>query len=172
MEDVTSFYPTATVEPYTRQLMASGVSIDYHPQPEGEHNTRWWPQVKEVFEKFVTDHPRDPDPDKLTWETADVSTHNRAHWLVITQLGGESARESDERLFNEAKNAGRARRSWSRSGNTVQASTQGVSAFTLLLSPDKFDFDQPVKVIANGREIFNARVKRSVKTLMAWAAPR
>jgi hypothetical protein len=162
-------YPTANVEPYTRRLMAGGVAIDYHPQPDGEHNTRWWPQVKDVFEKFVTDHPRDPDPDKLTWEAADVSTHNRAHWLVITQLGGApgEAKESNQ-LFNEAKNAGRV--DLVRSGNTVQASTKGVAAFTLLLSPEKFDFNQPVKVIANGREIFNARVPRSVKTLMTWAA--
>jgi hypothetical protein len=160
-------YPTATVEPYTRQLMASGVGIDYHPQPDGEHNTRWWPQVKDMFEKFVTDHPRDPDPDKLTWQTADVATHNRAHWLVIDRLGGAPS-ESDVKLFDEAKNAGRV--DLVRNGNTVRASTKGVAAFTLLLSPDKFDFDQPIKVMANGREIFNARVPRSVKTLMAWAA--
>ncbi len=47
------------------------------------------------------------------------------------------------------------------SGNTVQAATKGVAAFTLLLSPDKFDFNQPIKVIANGHEVFNARVSRA-----------
>ncbi|HEY2843635.1 MAG TPA: hypothetical protein VGJ09_08300, partial [Bryobacteraceae bacterium] len=57
-----------------------------------------------------------------------------------------------------------------RSANAVQASTQGVTAFTLLLSPDKFDLSQPVKVMANGREVFNARVQPSVETLMKWAA--
>lgn len=29
---------------------------------------------------------------------------------------------------------------------------------------------QPVKVVANGREVFNARVDRSVATLLKWAA--
>ena len=37
------------------------------------------------------------------------------------------------------------------------------------ISPDAFDFNQPVKVIANGKEVFNARVDRSVKTLEKWA---
>ena len=44
-----------------------------------------------------------------------------------------------------------------------------MTAFTLLLSPDRFDFNQPVKVIANGREVFNQRVERDVKTLLKWA---
>ena len=45
-----------------------------------------------------------------------------------------------------------------------------MDAFTLLLSPDKFDFNQPVKVIANGKEAFNGRVQKSVETLMKWSA--
>jgi hypothetical protein len=57
-----------------------------------------------------------------------------------------------------------------RKGNTIGAVTRGVAAFTLLLSPDKFDFRQPVKVIANGREVFNGRVMPSEKTLLTWAA--
>ena len=57
-----------------------------------------------------------------------------------------------------------------RSGNTVTATTRGVSAFTLLLSPDQFDFAQPVKVIANGRTVFNGRVKKDLKTLFKYAA--
>jgi len=174
-------YPTSIVEPYTRHLMPGGVVIDYHPQPEGKHNTQWWPQMKDVFEKFVADHPRDPDPDKLTWQTASVSRNNRAYWLVIDQLGeapGEAKDLADlndfiedgpgETLFDGSTKAGRV--DLVRSGNTVLASTKGVAAFTLLLSPDKFDFNQPVRVVVNGREIFNVRVPRSVKTLMTWAA--
>src|SRR5215831_5562622 len=75
-------YPISVVEPFTRHFMSAGVSIEYHPQPNGEHNTAWWPDMKDAFEKFVADHPRNPDPDNLSWETADPA-HNRAHWLVI-----------------------------------------------------------------------------------------
>ncbi len=42
--------------------------------------------------------------------------------------------------------------------------------FTLLLSPDKFDFSKPIQVVANGREVFNGKVERSVETLLNWAA--
>ena len=179
-------YPTSIVEPFTHHLMASGIAIDYHPQPEGEHNTRWWPEVKDLFEKFVADHPRDPHPDKLTWQAADLA-HHRAHWLVIDQFApaaGEarempdvnlivpgdasSLGEAEGPLFRRQKTTGRV--DLQRIGNTVQATTQGVTAFTLLLSPDKVDFDQPVKVVANGREVFSGRVERNLKTLLKWAA--
>ena len=178
-------YPTSVVEPYTRYFMKKGVEMEYHPQPEGEHNTRWWPEMKGQFETFVTAHPRDPYPDKLTWEASDAA-HGRAHWLVLDQFGtasGESVLPdlndipSAERglydytggaLFNWKKNPGRV--DLVRRGNMVEATTRGVTAFTLLLSPDEFDFSKPVQVRANGREVFNGPIQRDLKTLLKWAA--
>jgi hypothetical protein len=55
-------------------------------------------------------------------------------------------------------------------GNTVEATTKGVASFTLLLSPQTFDFEKPVKVIVNGRTTFDRRVQRSLRTLLKWAA--
>jgi hypothetical protein len=181
-------YPTWAVEPYTKHLMRSGVEVEYHPQPEGEHNTKWWPEIKDPYEQFVSAHPRNPDPDKLSWQAAD-SFHNRAHWLVIDQFSAGGAGDAQDfadinvvkpdefPLYDQSEGgvlfAGQnewGRVDLARTGNTVQATTKGVAAFTLLLSPDKFDFAQPVKVVANGREVFNAKVTPSVKTLLKWAA--
>jgi hypothetical protein len=179
-------YPTSVTEPYTRYFMKNGVQIEYHPQPEGEHNTRWWPEMKDPFEAFVAGHPRDPHPDKLTWEASD-SAHGRAHWVVIDAFGslpGERAILQDLNdippsekglydytggaLFNRTKNPGRV--DLVRKGNVVEATTRGVTAFTLLLSPDEFDLSKPVQVVANGREVFNGPVQRDLKTLLKWAA--
>jgi len=172
-------YPISIVEPLTRHLMKNGVEIDYHPRPEGEHNTAWWPEIKGPFEKFVAEHPRDPHPDKLTWEAVDTA-NNRAHWLVIDAFGvapGDAKQLQDanvftdslgtEPLFGRPKVPGRV--DLVRSGNTVQATTKRVTGFTLLLSPDKFDFSQPLIVTANGREVFRGRVQPSMDTLMKWA---
>ena len=183
-------YPTGIVEPFTQHLRSGGVQIDYHPQPEGEHNTKWWPEVKDTLEQFVADHPRNPHPDTLTWDAANPqnhTAHNRAHWLVLDEFGpapGETERVADVNgvapsenelfpqteglLFGREKTAGYVH--LVRTGHTVQAVTKGVTAFTLLLSPDRFDFRQAVKVVANGREVFNGMVATSVKTLLTWAA--
>jgi hypothetical protein len=57
-----------------------------------------------------------------------------------------------------------------RAGNLITATTRGVAAFTLLLSPDQFDFSKPVKVVANGRTVFDGKVDKNVRTLLKYAA--
>ena len=265
-------YPVKTVEPYIEHYKAGGVAVDYHPQ-DAAHNTSWWPQVKDIYEAFVRDHPRSPYPDTLTWETADTAAHpstslsagNRAHWLVIDALGhpkdeasslpdlndytgppapdfgvrasghrimrvmpGSNAEKlglkagdvlmhlNDEpipltqdisealehvkpgttiqimvardnapvdvdgvydpqivtlpakQLFDRSRPWGRV--DLKRSGNTVTAATRGVTKFTLLISPDQFDFNKPITVVANGKTVFNARVQKDRGVLMKWAA--
>jgi hypothetical protein len=172
-------YPTSYVGPYVEHLRDRGVEVIYKPQPNGVHNTAWWPDVKESFEAFVRTHPRSPLPDKLTWETNASPIDNRAHWLIIDKLS--SARQSERSLddvnlltdagpmmFDNARPSGRV--DLARSGNTVTAATRGVAEFTLLLSPDAFDFGQPIKVVANGRAVFDGRVEQSLQTLLKWAA--
>ena len=57
-----------------------------------------------------------------------------------------------------------------RHANTVELVTRGVSELTLLLSPDQFDFAQPIRVMVNGRMMYEARVEKNLATLMKWAA--
>ena len=45
-----------------------------------------------------------------------------------------------------------------------------MSDFTLLLSPDAFDFGEPVVVVVNGQTAVETRVEPSVTTLFKWAA--
>jgi len=59
-----------------------------------------------------------------------------------------------------------------REGNTIRATTRGVAEFTLLLSTDTFDFQKPIIVIVDGKKVFDARVAKSVATLMKWAFAR
>ena len=71
-------------------------------------------------------------------------------------------------LFAHAAPSGRV--DLTRDGNSVRAATRGVAEFTLLISPDAFDFSKPITVVADGRTVFNGRVVRSVATLLKWAA--
>jgi acetyl esterase/lipase len=172
-------YPAAFVQRYVSHLKEKGVEIDYEPQPDGAHNTAWWPSVKDSFEGFVRSHPRNPLPDTITWESTGSAIDNRAHWLIIDKLGPKSPNEPQfddvnlvtdvgPMLFDNMQPSGRV--DLVRTGNTVTAKTRGVAEMTLLLSPDAFDFSQPVKVQANGRVVFNGRVEPSVATLLKWAA--
>jgi hypothetical protein len=173
-------YPTSMVEPYLAHLFKGGVSIAYRPQPEAGHETSWWPKVRGDVDAYLRDHARVPLPDRLSWETSDPSRAGRAHWLMIDQLGatpGDAKHLADlneveppdpKLLFARSRTPGRvdvvAR------GNHIEAATRGVRRFTLLLSPDQFDFAQPVRVTVNGRVLHDATVQRSVRTLLKWAS--
>jgi pimeloyl-ACP methyl ester carboxylesterase len=177
-------YPIRNVQPFVDHLRDSGVVVDYHPRPEAGHNTAWWPEMKEPFEAFVRAHPRDPLPPTLTWEAADRDVPSRAHWLVIDRvrqpIAGDTMIKPDlnefsgagpnhgKELFPRGRTSGRV--DLTRRGNQVEMRTRGVSELTLLLSPDVFDFSQPVVVTANGRIVSAARVEPSVATLAKWAA--
>jgi membrane-associated protease RseP (regulator of RpoE activity) len=258
-------YPTRVVEPYIEHLKQGGVAVDYHPQPNAAHNTAWWPDVKDTYETFVREHPRQPLPDTLTWEAAEGASFTRAHWLVIDRFGAQksdakvladlndmpmppsadfgarsvgkrinrvvpgsnaeriglkagdvllrlndrsvaAASDVADALSDEppgstialtvvrnnlpveldgvyqpqivetppkhlfARGNGSGRVDLARAGNVVTASTRGVAAFTLLLSPDQFDFGKPIKVVANGRTVFEGRTEKNVSTLLKYAA--
>ncbi len=100
--------------------------------------------------------------------------------LILTvNRGGETVRVTGrynptvipgeaEAMFPAALDSGRV--DLVRTGNTVNAKTRGIAAFTLLLSPDQFDLSKAVKVTVNGRQVFEGVVPRDLKTLMKWAA--
>ena len=262
-------YPAHAVEMYVDHLRKLGTPVVFRVYPELDHSTEWWTNERPELEAFVQDHPREPLPDTISWQTERVDRFNRAQWLVIEQLGsvdGESrladsnlmarGRELDFGLrINSAVDRGRRAHEvvagsnafqlglrtgdrfvevngkavetgrdialemekWNkgdpvrfviersgdrrpiegvfepievevpptpifphkkpsgrvdlvRKGNVVEASTQGVRAFTLLLSPSIFDFRRPIKVVANGRTVFDGMVEPSVATMLKWAA--
>lgn len=61
------------------------------------HETRWWDAEQPAIDAFIAEHPRDPLPDRLTWETSSTERFNRASWVIIDELGmaaGETAPET------------------------------------------------------------------------------
>ena len=130
------------VEPYVEHLKKKGVDVVYKPQPNGVHNTAWWPEVKDTFEAFVRNHPRKPLPDTLTWETNGAASTTAPHWLVIDKLAPKAQREPSwivnlvtegPMMFDNVHPSGRV--DLVRTGNTVTAATIGVAEFTLLCRP-------------------------------------
>lgn len=173
-------YPADEVEPYLEHLEHLGADVVFHVQPEAGHETSWWPNERAAFEAFLEAHPRNPLPDRLSWETERTDRYNRIDWLVIDRLGaadGDTAFDDNNSIvtfgrrhvvFGRSQPSGRV--DLARRGNTVEARTQGVRAFTLLLSPSQFDFGKPITVVVNGRPAFHERVTPSVQTLLEWAA--
>ena len=86
-------YPAHVTQIYANHLQTLGGTVVFRVYPESDHSTAWWPEERATFEEFVHDHPREPLPDRISWQTERTDRYNRAHWLVIDRLGsvaGES----------------------------------------------------------------------------------
>ena len=263
-------YPAASVIPFMRLFQQAGVFLDFRPQPEAGHDVSWWEDEKPAMDAFMTDQERRPLPGRLSWETERTDRYNRAHWLVITELG-EVEGEPDLEAYNTvldraavslginmlgqmvdgsglrvlevgpdsiasasgmvnddtivevngqsgpsvedlrqaligfapgeripmvvqrgaerievtldypAEAAPRGRQAFphtvapgrvelDQQRNTVTAYTRGVRRFTLLISPEQFDFTQPITVVVNGVTAFDGMVEPDVATLLRRVA--
>lgn len=174
-------YPLSAVAPHMEMLTAAGATVEFRPQPEAGHDTSWWPTERAHFERFVREHTREPHPAFLSWESERTDRYNRAHWLVIDQLGRRTTDDTaladantfgvqggEQRMFARTWPSGRV--DVRRTGNAFEARTRGVAAFRLLLSPDVVDFSKPVTVRVNGEVAFSGMVAEDLRTLLAWHA--
>ncbi len=265
-------YPVSSVVPFFQLFVDAGVFLQFTPKPEGEHNMNWWDEEGPNVDAFLVAQNRRPLPDRLVWETESADRFNRAHWLVITELGGVdgetefddfnevggavpqapigfnmigeletgagvqlvdilpasmaevaglqagdilvemngisvgsvndlrtavqtrpngpgfpvSVQRAGERLsfvlmpvetgeappprqaFPRPDASGRAQ--LARNDNDIEVVTRGVRRYTLLLSPEQFDFTRPVRVITNGVESFAGMVEPDPETLLRWVA--
>ena len=116
------------------------------------------------------EHPRDPHPARVSWETERTDRYNRVRWLIIDALGSSPSDTPlpDSGYFTHRSASGRV--DVERQGNAYTATTRGVRQFRLLLSPDVVDFGRPVTVTVNGRPAFEGTVTKSTNTLLQWAA--
>ena len=264
-------YPVASVTPFMRLFQQAGVFLDFRPQADAGHDVSWWDDEKPAMDEFMTERARRPLPARLSWETERTDRYNRAHWLVITELGavegepdldayntildptqgiqlginmigemvdgsglrvlqvGPDSMASAAGMVNDdtivevegqsgpsvedlrqalvgfapgqqipmviqrggeriavtfdypAAAAPRGRQAFPHTvapgrveldqrGNSVTANTRGVRRFTLLLSPEQFDFTLPITVVANGVTVFDGMVEPDVATLLRWVA--
>ena len=174
-------YPAASVEPLVAMFRRGGVAVDFQVYPEAGHDVSWWPQERSKFEAFLAGHTRVAHPSRISWETDRTDRDNRFRWLVIDRLGQRSSDRPlpdvnrfaggngrEMALFARSRPSGRV--DVVRNGNTFEAETRGVTSFTLLLSPDAVDFSRPVRVVVNGRDVHEAKVEKSPRMLMTWAA--
>ncbi len=264
-------YPAASVIPFMRLFQQAGAFLDFRPQPEAGHDVSWWDDERPAMDAFMTEQARRPLPARLSWETERTDRYNRAHWLVITELGaveGEADLEAYNTVMDQtsgmplgidmigqmvdgsglrvlevgpdsmasaagmvnddtivevngqsgpavedlrqaligfapggriplvvqrggeridlileypAQAAPRGRQAFPRTvrpgrveldqrRNTVTAYTRGVRRFRLLISPEQFDFTQPITVVVNGTTAFDGTVEPDVGALLRWVA--
>ena len=171
-------FPPEVVQPYADQIIRLYHDVSYFMLDTFGHTMRWLPLLKDSIDHFISLHPRNPYPGYLVWQTEDLR-YNRNHWVVINSLGEtryHSLELQDENLvmingtLQEAftRDTAYGIIEVKRTENIVRVRTNGVKSYTLLFSPDVFDFSKPVTVYTNDLVSFEGMLEKSEATLLKW----
>ncbi|MFG0260138.1 MAG: transglutaminase domain-containing protein [Phycisphaerales bacterium JB041] len=104
---------------------------------------------------WMASHSREAWPRRVVWKQDDV-THDRFYWLAVPE-GTATARAT---IVAEV------------SGQTITIESADVQSCTLLLHDALLDLDQPVSVIANGKQVFSGTVRRTEQVIREALAGR
>ncbi|MCC5786353.1 MAG: dienelactone hydrolase family protein [Phycisphaerales bacterium] len=124
--------------------------------PEGyPHMVKIYPDLGHWMERrdaegvpWMAGHTRNPWPSRVFWRQGNT-THQRFYWLAV-----------------DPEHAARGRKiTASVEGQTITIESADVPQVELLLSDELLDLDRPVKVIANGREVFEGQIARTKEAI-------
>lgn len=171
-------FPPEVVLPWVEQIRRLNPDVSFFMLDTFGHTLRWMPLLKDTLERFLSLHPRNPFPDHLIWQTEDLR-YSRNHWIIMESLGETthySKQLQDENLVlikGTTQFAFKRDSAWGlisarHEGNTIHVQTRGVKSYKLLLSPEQFDFTQPVTVYTNDLLSFQGRVEKDLATLLKW----
>ena len=164
-------YPVENMRYFVDAFRELDIDIELVADPYGGHDLNALKRAMPRIRTFVSETRRATHPDRLTWQYEAGSRQHRNAWLQVHELLPYS--ERDTRL--DALSGMKPTRSHTgmielaRTDNTIAVQNLGVARYSLLLSPDQFDFSRPIRVIENGVEIFQATLRPSKRVLLRYA---
>lgn len=106
-----------------------------------------WMQGKDAeILPWMAQHERVAWPRRVVWHQDDV-THTRFYWLAVEKAKQRTTIEAEVE------------------GQTVSIRTDDVNSVTLRLRDELIDLELPVKVLVNGRQVFEGVVPRTVAAI-------
>ncbi|MGB3075132.1 MAG: hypothetical protein WBB36_07415 [Chitinophagales bacterium] len=172
-------FPPPIVVPYVEAIQRLNNVVSFFMIDTCDHTLRWLPQYKDTIDRFILEHTRNPNPSHLVWQTDNANMFNRNHWALITGIGKSESNSVSLIDYNEIIADGKYLQAFRRdslsgiidvtaSGNTINVLTKNITSYTLLLSPDQFDFSQPFKITTNNVISFEGMIEKDVATLLKW----
>ena len=165
--------------PSVKELTKAAKETKFFISDTSAHNTRWFPALKDTIAHFIKSHKRNPFPNIVYYATEKPDTFNRKFWVIIDKIGKtKDNRLADQNsitfntltmpLFPRKKSFGQIE--VIKTGNEIVVKTSHVKKYTLLISPEHFDLNKPVKIHTNDLLSFDGAIPKKVETLLKYNA--
>jgi len=163
-------FPTPRLKQFLKEYRQMGVDFTSYIIDSSAHDMNWLDSERPHINAFLHQTRRNPLPGHLFWQAEDTVPGKRIDWLVIEKTrptsnnppldsgGGQSHASYTDAPWVEAKVA----------NNVIKLRSHGVSRVRLLISPDRFDFSQPLTVEYRGNSTTYPPLQPSVETLLKW----
>ena len=115
-----------------------------------EGKGHWMDRQDAVALDFLVRFTRNPNPDKIVWYQDDV-TRDRFYWLAIAADMARAGTTTTATVNDQ----------------TVTIETGDLEKVTIRLSDELLDLDQPIKFVANGKEVSTTRLSRKIGNLFS-----
>ena len=144
----------------------SGPKLCFHMWTDSTHSPALFLTAeRSSLREFLTKTTRDPYPNEIYWET-ESPARGRCDWLEVDGIGRNSRRPSKRMEFADVANSAVViqPRDWKPGGrvharrrnNAFHVETDGVSSYSIHLSPEMVDYRKPVEIYTNGQLSFTS----------------
>ncbi|OFX23640.1 MAG: hypothetical protein A2041_11570 [Bacteroidetes bacterium GWA2_31_9b] len=163
-------FPASEITPFVDKMKQEGASINYYIMNNFDHDLKWYPLLKDTVQLFTERSIRNPFPSEIYWRTENTTKYGRNKWVIIDKLGKNknldnsivlTPKSQKESVFSGSIDA-------KTIGNTIYVKTFNVKQYTLLISPEQFDFNKPIIVYTNDNLSFEGIVEKNYNVLLNW----
>lgn len=162
-----TIFDPAHVKEMVKRMTDAKIPLTFEFYEDAPHDPFLFVKHKDLVQKFLKDHPRNPLPTVVEWQTDPARKDyeagfpaNTFRWVRIEETG-DTTQKGDFADFGDLVGNGLPRiRVEKKEGNEVEVKTHLVKRFTLLVSDAMFDLTKPIVVRVNGQ----APVESTVKT--------
>lgn len=164
-------FPPERIESFLSEMEKVNNPFQYYSALGYKHEISWLPIYKDTIAKFDRENCRDPYPSKLVWQ-ANNTDYGRNHWVVIDKLKNNEQVDNKKYPIIEVDNY--VDNKVSRvidvlcEDNIINVKSVNVKQFTLLLSPDQFNFEEEIQIITNNELSYKGKVTKDLNTLLIW----
>ena len=171
-----SIFEFARVKELADQMKGCGFDLEFKAIEGGKHNPFFFVEHGDEVRKFLTAHPRTALPPVVDWqvdpgrEGYEQSPAARTfRWIRIEETGkapkdgefddwGPLIRRDLPRLCAKKLE-----------GNRVEVTTWQVKRFTILVSDEMFDLDEPIEIVVNGTVRFAEKLAPDARVALEEA---
>ncbi len=164
-------FPPHLIESFLDKMKKVECKYNFILAPGYKHTISWFPLYEDTISNFALKNQRNPYPSTLFWQSDDIK-YGRNHWVIINKLSNDN--QSDLNEYPEIRSVKSTIKNNSGiievncNENEINVKTTNIKQYTLLLSPEQFNFDEEIIVYTNGNLSFKGIIAKDISILLKW----